>query len=394
VSRPRHLRLLLYVLTLASASLQFAVVPILPVYRQHFGLTGIDEGILLACPGLATLAISLPVGVLSDRLGARPMTLWAAVLAFSAALMEALAPSFGWLLASRLAFGTSYGMLWTAGLAWLAQEAPGRSSLGGSVASAGAGGVLGPALSGVLVQYLGLRLPFLAWAGAFAAIALGLALHPRPASSPPLPSRLSHSLLLAFSEPATIVATAGIVVAALSSGISSLLVPGELYATGSSSGTIGLAFGAAGGLFVLGSVLTAAFGLRSIRLPVAFGAMVALVVAMVPAALSTAAVAVVGMLFATTAARSVIWAVSYPLGARGAAGSGAGLGMVMGVLNGVWAAFAVLSPLLGGAAASHASPPVIFALTASSCLLVPGVAALLVVGRHRPLAVTMRRIGP
>ena len=54
--------------------------------------------------------------------------------------------------------------------------------------------------------------------------------------------------------------------------------------------------------------------------------------------LTSAPIAIVAMLCATTAARSVLWTVSYPLAAAGAERSGAGLGVVMGLLNGVWAA--------------------------------------------------------
>jgi hypothetical protein len=68
--------------------------------------------------------------------------------------------------------------------------------------------------------------------------------------------------------------------------------------------------------------------------------------------LSTASVTplfVVAMLCATSAVRSVLWAVGYPLGASGANQAGVGLGVVMGLLNLVWALASVVSPLLAGA---------------------------------------------
>ena len=55
------------------------------------------------------------------------------------------------------------------------------------------------------------------------------------------------------------------------------------------------------------------------------------------------------MLCATSAVRSVLWAVGYPLGASGASQAGVGLGVVMGFLNLVWALATVVSPLLAGA---------------------------------------------
>jgi len=55
------------------------------------------------------------------------------------------------------------------------------------------------------------------------------------------------------------------------------------------------------------------------------------------------------MLCATSAVRSVLWAVGYPLGASGANQAGIGLGVVIGLLNLVWALSTVVSPLLAGA---------------------------------------------
>jgi MFS family permease len=69
---------------------------------------------------------------------------------------QVVAGSFGALLAARLAFGVGYGLVWTAALCWLAVAANGPTALGGSVASAGVGGVAGPAASGVLTEQLGL----------------------------------------------------------------------------------------------------------------------------------------------------------------------------------------------------------------------------------------------
>src|SRR5262249_59776679 len=81
----------------------------------------------------------------------------------------------------------------------------------------------------------------------------------------------------------------------------------------------------------------------------------------------------------TTAARSVLWTVSYPLAASGAQRCGAGLGVVMGLLNGVWAATALLSPLLAGLAAEHVGPRAVFATTEAACVMV--LAATVVLAR-------------
>jgi len=298
----------------------------------------------------------------------------------AALFVQAVAPSFPILFASRLVFGLGFGMIWTAGLSWLASVAPGGSSLGGSVASAGAGGAVGPALAGAGVQYFGLTVPFLAATIVFALIttALGLLRVPAPAAAPAAP--VSASLRAAAGDSRMIWAAAAIVTAGVTTGVSALLVPERLHAAGASPGEIGLAFSVAGALFVAGSTLTAAAGRRAVRTPVAFAGMLALALAVSPATLTLAPWAVVTMLCATTAARSVLWTVSYPLAAAGAYLRGAGLGVVMGLLNGVWAATALLSPLLAGLAAEHVSPRAVFATTETVCVVV--LAATVVLARR------------
>src|SRR5580700_11523986 len=171
----RAFRLLMYGLILASAAAQFALVPVMPVYAHRLGLSGLQQGLLLGATGLATLAVSVPAGTLADRLGARRITLAAGLLMAAATAAQALAGSFPALLAARLAFGAGYGMVWTAGLCWLAAGAAGPRALGGSVASAGVGGVAGPAVSGALTQHFGLAVPLLASAAGFVVITAGLA---------------------------------------------------------------------------------------------------------------------------------------------------------------------------------------------------------------------------
>jgi predicted MFS family arabinose efflux permease len=372
----RLFRFLVYSLVLASSGTQFAVVPILPAYAHRFGLSGFQQGMVLGATGLAALAVSVPAGALSDRFGARRLTLWAGALMTAGVFSQAVAGSFPLLLLSRLVFGIGFAVVWTAGLSWLAEAAPGGPGLGGSVASAGAGGVVGPALSGVLVQYFGLASPFLAAAAALAVITGALALLQMPAITSAPSARMGTRLRAATSDRSIIGAAAAIVIAGGTTGVSALLVPNRLHAVGASPGRIGLVFAVAGILFVLGSTLTAAVGRRAVRMPVLLAGMLALALAFSPAVLSSASFAIIAMLCATTAARSVLWTVSYPLAAVGAECSGAGLGVVMGLLNGIWAATVLLSPLAAGLAAEFASAQAVFGLTAAACVTVLAVTVL------------------
>src|SRR5215831_16418621 len=125
----RLFRFLIYGLVLASSAAQYSVVPILPVYAHRLGLTGLQQGMVLGATGLATLAVSLPAGILSDRFGARRLTLWAGWLMSVALFTQAMAGSFPVLLVARLVFGVGFAVVWTAGLSWLAEAAPGGPGL-------------------------------------------------------------------------------------------------------------------------------------------------------------------------------------------------------------------------------------------------------------------------
>jgi DHA1 family inner membrane transport protein len=362
---------------------------------------------VLGATGLATLVVSVPAGALSDRFGARRITLAAGLLMAAATAAQALAGSFPVLLAARLAFGAGYGMVWTAGLCWLAGAmAGGPPALGGSVASAGIGGVAGPAVSGALAQSLGLAVPLLATAAGFAVITAGLAVLRVP-PGPAAPYRASTRGERPASKHRDLIgAAAAVVTAGLSTGVCALLVPARLQAAGASSGQIGLDFAAAGILFAVGSALTAALGRRAVNLTVACGGMLVVAGALSLAVVGSTPLLLVAMLCVTTAARSVLWTVSYPLAASAGAGSsasssagggagrgaGTGLGASVGLLNVIWAATAVLGPLGAGAAAGHLGVPAAFGLTQAVCAAALAVTAVLAWRGRRPSA-RIRRPG-
>ena len=396
----RLFRALIGALIGVSAAAQFALVPVMPVYARRFGLSGFEQGMVLGATGLATLVVSVPAGALSDRFGPRRVTLAAGLLmavatAAQALSGQALAGGFPALLAARLAFGAGYGMVWTAGLCWLAGAAAGGPpALGGSIASAGVGGVAGPAAAGALASHVGLGGPLLATAAGFAVITAGLAAFrapsgsaaPRAGNGPAAPrAGKTPGLRTVAMNRDLIGAAAAVVTAGLSTGVCALLVPARLHAAGASAGRIGLYFAAAGIMFAAGSAVTAAAGRRAVSLPVTCGGMLVVTAALTPAVVGATPLLLLLMLCVTTAARSVLWTVSYSLAAsagqdgsgEGSAGAGlggsgegsagAGLGASIGLLNLIWAATAVLGPLAAGVAAEHLGPSLAFGLTQAAC---------------------------
>ena len=360
-------RLLIGALVGVSAAAQFALTPVMPLYTHRLGLSGLEQGLVLGAIGLAALAVSVPAGRLSDRFGPRRITLAAGLLMAAATAGQAMAGDFPALFASRLVFGLGYGMVWTAGLCWLAGAAAGGPpALGASVTSAGVGGVAGPALSGALVQHFGLAVPLVATAVAFALITAGLAcldVAPGPAA----PRAGGPAGLRALgTDPDLAGAAAAVVTAGLGTGVCALLVPVLLHAAGESAGQTGLVFAASGILFAVGSAVTAAAGRRAVSLTVTGAGIAGMAVLFSFATFSTAPVALITMLCLTTAARSVLWTVSYPLAARAGEG-GAGVGAAVGLLNGIWAATAVLGPLGAAFAAAHLGARAAFGLTQVAC---------------------------
>jgi len=346
--RVRRLRFLVYALVLLSSLLQTAIAPLLPSYAHRFGLSGLQTATLLSATGFAALAISVPAGALADRFGARGLTLWAGWLIALATAGQAFAPSYPLLLVARLIFGLGYGVVWTAALAWLANASRDESALAGTVTVSGLGSIVGPAFAGFLAQYFGLAAPFVVAAVLVAVLTAMLTSVGFEGVSPVARAGIFASVRAAAVDAKVLGATAAVVVAGATSGMSALLVPLELHASGLSEGAIGLAFSAAAVLFIVGSATTSWVGQRAVRLRTVLVAAFAVALAISPATASTAPLFLVVMLCATAALRSVLWTVGYPLGATGANQSGLGLGVVMGLLNGVWALTAVVSPLLAG----------------------------------------------
>ncbi len=346
-----------YALIFLTELVWMAIVPLAPTYAEHLSLTKVQLGTVLAAAGVATLVVSLPIGLLADRVGTRTLTAGSSALVALSSLGQGLAGDYWSLLFSRAAFGVALGTIWTAGLAWASEMGPrdrSPSSLGVPVTVAGFGIVVGPAFAGLMAHAFGVRAPFLVLAGASAVVTVALVrgtahestFHPQPLVE----------MLRGARRDRVVVASAAVwlLVGALSGGVN-LLVPLELRRNGLSSGATGLVFSASSVIFVLASAFVARLGARVVTLR-AVG-----VAALLYAASMLLAVAgsSTGMIVAFLLVRSPFWAalatLAYPLGALGAQRAGLGRGAVMGLLNLVWGAAGSLSPVAAGAIAEGAS---------------------------------------
>ena len=374
-------------LVFVAAVGQTAIVPLLPRLAATDRLSSAATAALVAAPGAGTLAVSIPAGVVADRLGARRVTLAAAAL-MAAAMLAQAAPGCAWLLGGRLAFGLAYGVVWTTAVAWIARAGEERAApaQAAAVTSAAAGIAAGPALGALLAGHGGLAAPFLA--AGIAGVALTIALAAASASAAaarrsvegatgaggrsiaargPAPAGgavpAPHS---ALARVLTRIAqrgrgarglAAGALAVALSGATNSvlqLLVPLQLHRSGASTAAIGVAFSCAAALYIAVSAAVVRLGRRAVTARTNALAALLLALALVPAgSMGTAAAAVVTLMLAVPP-RATVSTIAYPLATADAARTGLGHGAAVGLLNGAWAAGMLAAPLGAGALAHWA----------------------------------------
>jgi predicted MFS family arabinose efflux permease len=349
--------LFVYALILVGEFSWSAVVPLVPTFAEQLHLSQSAAGVLAGAAGLAVLGISIPSGMLADRYGARRLTLAAAALMSGALVAHAL-PGFCPLLAMRFVFGLGFGTVWTAGIAWITELAPSdrrEEALARVMTIAGVAFMCGPVLSGAVAQDLGVRTPFIGSGAICVVVALLLLRVPEPAQlHRPAPPPLRETLRRAAIEPAVIGSLGLVLIASSVSSAIYLLVPLQLHDDGLSARGIGAAFSIGALVFVLTSYLVGRLGARAVRLVVGGVASALLAVVLLLPVVSATVPSLVSLLVLRSPIFAVLFGISFPLAAWGAEQAGIGKGVVLGMLNGVWAAANVIGPLAGGALAQLA----------------------------------------
>jgi predicted MFS family arabinose efflux permease len=382
----------IYALFLVSEIVWMAIVPTAPSFADRFDLSKVEVGALLASAGLATLVISLPIGLVSDRLGTRRLIRASAAVVAVSTLGQGLAVDFWSLLAARAAFGFALGTIWTAGLAWLAEAGPkprNPSALGGPVVIAGIGITVGPALAGLLADQLGLRAPFLVLAAVSTVVFAALLVWGTDDAS------YGHEPLMATLTKArrdrvvlgslVVIGLIGVV-----GGGVNLLVPLGLKAQGYSAGDTGLVLTGSSIVFVAVGLVVTRLGGRAVSLWVAGMASLLYAAVMTLTLVGTSALVLVSFAIARAPFWAILSTIAYPLGALGARKAGLGSGAMMGVLNFVWGAAGSLGPLLIAVVAQTAGSRTAFVLLLA--LLAGAGVWLLGSGIERPDEVRVRTL--
>ncbi len=128
------------------------VIPVMALYAERMGAPASQIGWLMTGYSAMQLLFTPVWGRLSDRHGRRPLLLGSIAMTALGFLGYALAPSFAWLLASRLFAGAATANIAIA-QAYIADVTPpeGRARGMGIIGAAfGLGFVLGPAIGGLL----------------------------------------------------------------------------------------------------------------------------------------------------------------------------------------------------------------------------------------------------
>jgi len=143
-----------------------AIIPVLPLYADSFGVSQTAIGMTVAVYGLARLFTGLPAGRISDLLGRRSALAIGGVSSAVGNLWCAYSATFAELIAARFLAGVGAGLTLTAGMIILADiTTPARR---GRVMAIYQGVFLvavgvGPLPGGYLAETFGLQAPFLAY---------------------------------------------------------------------------------------------------------------------------------------------------------------------------------------------------------------------------------------
>ena len=271
-----------------------------------------------------------------------------------ALVAQALAGGLATVLAARLLFGLSFGILWVIGPARAAAGGRGAGGTGPLIAAAGIGWLVGPVIAGSVADASDWRVA----SAVLAVLTLPIVPVVYRYAAPRLPGERVDTTLRPRAAFGLVrrnrtIAGAALVSAMLGvvGGASNVLVPLALDAEGLSAGRIGLAFGIASAVWIASSMLVGRLRASVVTLR-GIGVIVAVLAAvwLLPA-LRPTAVVLVAFLVVSTSCRATVNALNYAVGVRATFGDTAPL--VVGVLNLAWAVMALVSPLLAGLAAGQ-----------------------------------------
>lgn len=223
------------------------VIPVLPSYAMSLGADELTIGVIFGVFSLALLLFSIPVGLLSDRAGRRPIMATGMLSLAAATIVFALSANIYVLIIARIIQGISGAATWSAGLALLADtygpEERGEK-LGFAMSIMSVGMLLGPVAGGLIYDNMGYVPTFVI--PALVACTIGILFMLGRAPYPAIAKSKGTSYLKPImSAPAVFLTCAAIIVIGAGTfGIVEPYMPVYLYGTFAATPTaIGLTFG-------------------------------------------------------------------------------------------------------------------------------------------------------
>ena len=157
----RRLTLAMLFAGFSTFSLLYAVQPLLPLFADRYRLSAATASLAVSV-ATGPLAVGILVaGLVSDRLGRRPMKVWAMSAAGALTLAAAAAPGWGVLLALRFVTGIALAGVPAVAMAYVAEEVDGASvgaAMGLYIAGSALGGMSGRLVASLVADVAGWRL--------------------------------------------------------------------------------------------------------------------------------------------------------------------------------------------------------------------------------------------
>jgi predicted MFS family arabinose efflux permease len=388
--RDARLSYLLFAVAAADLATYSAIVPLLPRYERRLGLSSLEVGLVVAAYAVAVLAVSIPAGRASDRVGKRTLTVASVAAMAGATVVFVFASSFPALVGARFLQGAASGIAWSAGLAWLSETSPPgerAASVARMTAGASAGLVAGPMIGGVLGHVVGIRSAFLIIAAASLATAIGLLTVPEEKRTGGSTASFRQSVRRGARDARIRLGLVLVCAVAMAGGGLQTLVPLHLGREGVSAFAIGLVYAGSAGLAAVTGFVVSRITAR-MDLAIAAGVAAAILAATVAALafpLPVAGVAVVTL--AQGSLTTILYVSGFTFSAEGADSAQLGQGLVMGVVNLGWGGAAFLGPVVAGGLGETAGEEVAFLALA---LLVTAALAAVVAWHHPPTSGSSR----